>query len=133
MLQTIANIAFFLVALAMTALILMQRGQGATAGSCFGAGASATVFGARGSANFLSRATAVLATIFMLVSLGMAMYASRNAKPAAPAEDLGVMGQMEVPAEVPRTPMFEVPVVPAGEVPMGAEVVENVEPVTPVE
>jgi preprotein translocase subunit SecG len=99
MLLTIANIAFFLVAVAMIVLILLQRGQGAAAGSGFGAGASATVFGARGSANFLSRSTAVLAALFFVISLGMAMYASRNARPVAEAEDLGVMGRISVPAD----------------------------------
>jgi preprotein translocase subunit SecG len=114
MLLTIANIAFFLVAVAMIVLILLQRGQGAAAGSGFGAGASATVFGARGSANFLSRSTAVLAGLFFVISLGMAMYANRAARPTPTADDLGVMGSLAVPAEVPSAPaapvtQFEIP------------------------
>jgi preprotein translocase subunit SecG len=113
MLLTIANIAFFLVAVAMIVLILLQRGQGAAAGSGFGAGASATVFGARGSANFLSRSTAALAGLFFVISLGMAMYANRMARPAPAADDLGVMGSLAVPAEVPQAPapvtQFEIP------------------------
>ena len=105
MLLTLANIAFFLIALAMIVLILLQRGSGASAGSGFGAGASATVFGARGSANFLSRSTAVLAALFFLLALGMAMYASRSADVAPADDDLGIMGSTVVaPSEVPVVP-----------------------------
>ncbi len=101
MLLTLAQIAYVLIAVAMVVLILLQRGAGAAAGSGFGGGASATVFGARGSANFLSKSTAVLATLFFVISLGMAMYASRNANVAPAADDLGVMGRMAQPTEVP--------------------------------
>ena len=59
------------------ALVLLQRGKGAEAGTGFGAGASGTVFGARGSANFFSRATAVLATLFFATSLTLAYFATR--------------------------------------------------------
>jgi preprotein translocase subunit SecG len=59
------------------------------------------VFGARGSANFLSKSTAVLATVFFAISLGMAMYASRSANVAPAADDLGVMGRMAPASEVP--------------------------------
>jgi preprotein translocase subunit SecG len=122
MVLTIANIAFFLVAVAMIVLILLQRGQGAAAGSGFGAGASATVFGARGSANFLSRSTAVLAALFMVISLGMAMYATRQATSTAPVDDLGVMGRMAVPAEVPQMPVEQrAEEVPASEIPAAAD------------
>ena len=59
-----------LVALAIIGLVLLQHGKGADMGSGFGGGASGSLFGATGSANFLSRTTAVLATIFFLLSLG---------------------------------------------------------------
>jgi preprotein translocase subunit SecG len=65
-----------LVAIALIALILMQHGKGADAGAAFGSGASATVFGARGSANFLSRTTAVLAVVFFANSLTLAYLAA---------------------------------------------------------
>ena len=58
-----------IVAILLVGLILLQQGKGATAGASFGGGASETVFGARGSANFLSRTTAIFATIFLLNSL----------------------------------------------------------------
>lgn len=98
---TIANVVYVLVAVAMIVLILLQRGAGADAGSGFGGGASATVFGARGSANFLSKSTAVLAVLFFIISLGMAVYANRSATVAPAADDLGVMGSMPTSSEVP--------------------------------
>ena len=64
-----------LVALAIIGLVLLQHGKGADMGSGFGGGASASLFGATGSANFLSRTTAVLATLFFLLSLGLAYFA----------------------------------------------------------
>ena len=87
----IFSVFYILIAAAMIVLILMQRGAGADAGSGFGGGASATVFGARGSASFLTRATAALATLFFLLSLGMGIYLSRNGAPQSAQPDLGVM------------------------------------------
>lgn len=57
------------VAVLIIVFVLLQRGKGAETGAAFGSGASGTVFGARGSANFLSRVTAVLATLFFITSL----------------------------------------------------------------
>ena len=96
---TLANILYVLVSVAMIVMILLQRGAGAAAGSGFGSGASGTVFGARGAANFLSKSTAVLATLFFVISLGMAVYASRGGKSAA--DDLGGMGAVPVAAPAP--------------------------------
>ena len=61
-------------ALAMIGLILMQHGKGADMGAAFGSGASGSLFGASGSANFLSRATAVLATVFLASTLALAYF-----------------------------------------------------------
>ena len=66
------------IALAIIGLVLLQHGKGADMGSGFGGGASGSLFGATGSANFLSRATAVLATIFFLTSLGLAYLAAED-------------------------------------------------------
>lgn len=76
MLYTILVVVQVVVAIALVALILVQHGKGADAGAAFGSGASGTVFGARGSANFLSRATATLATLFFAVSLTLAYLVS---------------------------------------------------------
>ena len=72
--KEILVIVLLLDSLAMIALILLQQGKGADAGASFGAGASGseTLFGAKGSSNFLSRTTAILATIFFVVTLALA-------------------------------------------------------------
>lgn len=86
----VLNIFHVLIAIAMIAFILIQKGAGATAGAAFGSGASGTVFGSRGAGNFLSRTTWVLAAAFCLISLTMAVIASRMS--LAPETDLGVVG-----------------------------------------
>jgi len=69
-----------LIALGIIGLVLLQHGKGADMGSGFGGGASSSLFGATGSANFLSRATAVLATLFFATSLGLAYIATNKPK-----------------------------------------------------
>lgn len=64
-----------LVGVAIIALVLLQHGKGADMGAAFGSGASGSLFGASGSANFLSRTTAVLAAVFFLTSLGLSYLA----------------------------------------------------------
>ena len=73
----VLNIFHVLIAIALIVFVLIQRGQGATAGAAFGSGASGTVFGARGAGNFLSRSTWVLAALFCAISLAMAVMVSR--------------------------------------------------------
>jgi preprotein translocase subunit SecG len=68
-LQTATMIVHMFLCVGIVGLVLLQRGKGADAGAGFGAGASGTVFGARGSASFLSRTTAVLATLFFVTCL----------------------------------------------------------------
>jgi preprotein translocase subunit SecG len=84
-----------LVGLGVIGLVLMQHGKGADMGAAFGSGASGSLFGASGSANFLSRTTAVLATVFFLTSLGLSYLASN-----APRGGGSVMDQ-PVPATAP--------------------------------
>ena len=104
MILNLFNIVYVLVAIALTALILLQRGAGAQAGSGFGSGASGTVFGSRGATTFLSRSTAVLAALFFVLSLSMAWYLGR-AGVTRPADDLGVMSGVDVPkATTPVVP-----------------------------
>src|SRR5581483_8981044 len=71
-------VAHVIVALGIIGLVLLQHGKGADMGSGFGGGASSSLFGATGSANFLSRATAALATVFFLLSLALAYLASNR-------------------------------------------------------
>lgn len=67
--QSLALVIHVILAVSVVGLVLMQHGKGADAGAAFGSGASATVFGARGSASFLTRATTILATLFFITSL----------------------------------------------------------------
>jgi preprotein translocase subunit SecG len=104
-------IAHTLIALGIIALVLLQRGKGADAGAGFGAGASGTVFGARGSGSFFSRATAILATAFFISSLTLAYLSSqRSDAPESLLEGAPVIEEAveEVPADsVP--PISDVP------------------------
>jgi preprotein translocase subunit SecG len=115
MLLLILNVVYVLLAIGMIALILMQRGAGAQAGAGFGGGASATVFGSRGSSNFMSKSTKWLGIVFFVISLFMAWYATHNATTTAPAQqDLGIMAQVPAaPATKPGTTGNTVPGVPA--------------------
>jgi preprotein translocase subunit SecG len=90
----VLNIFHVLIAIALVAFVLIQKGQGATAGAAFGSGASGTVFGSRGAGNFLTRSTWVLATLFCAISLTMAVMVSRMS--AIPENDLGVVGSAQV-------------------------------------
>ncbi len=91
------NIFHVLIAIALVAFVLIQRGQGATAGAAFGSGASGTVFGSRGAGTFLTRTTWVLAALFCTISLTMAVIISRTV--SLPEDNLGVVGNSQ-PAPV---------------------------------
>jgi len=82
-LQSIIVFVHAVLALAIIGVVLMQKGKGADAGAGFGSGASGTVFGARGSATFLSKSTAVLATLFFVTSMSLAYMAAHRPKVAA--------------------------------------------------
>ncbi len=77
---TLILLVHVLAALGIVGLVLVQHGKGADMGAAFGSGASGSLFGASGSANFLSRATAVLAVVFFVTSLSLAYIASNKPK-----------------------------------------------------
>jgi preprotein translocase subunit SecG len=95
------------VALAIIGLVLLQHGKGADMGSGFGGGASASLFGATGSANFLSRTTAVLATIFFVLSLALAYFATN--RPKAQGGIMDAVKTEKPAAEVPPAPAAQKP------------------------
>jgi preprotein translocase subunit SecG len=97
---TVILVLHVVVALAVIGLVLLQHGKGADMGSGFGGGSSGSLFGASGSANFLSRATAVLATVFFLTSLGLAYLATHKPRSVG-----GVMDAVktEQPASAPAS------------------------------
>ncbi len=88
MLYTILLISEVFIAIALITLILLQHGKGADAGAAFGSGASGTVFGARGAGNFLSRTTAVLATLFFLNCLALTYIVSHQPREKGVVESL---------------------------------------------
>ena len=90
--QSVVLVGHTMVAVLIIVLVHLQRGKGADAGAAFGAGASGTVFGARGSSNFFSRATAVLATVFFASSLTLAYMSSQHSTdPESLLEDAPAM------------------------------------------
>jgi preprotein translocase subunit SecG len=90
----------YLCAFLIVGLVLLQRGKGADAGAGFGAGASGTVFGARGASTALSRATAILAAVFMVTSLSLAYTGTHKA-----ASSNSILDQLSQPAPgVPVAP-----------------------------
>ncbi len=112
-------------AFAIIALVLLQRGKGADAGAGFGAGASGTVFGARGAGTALSRATAILAAVFMINSLALAYMGEHQS--AAPksilesaAETTPARTQHNAPLAPAHAPAVPAPSAPAPTAPQGA-------------
>ena len=124
MLHSIVLGVHLIVAAMIVGLVLLQRGKGAEAGTGFGAGASGTVFGARGSANFLSRATGVLATVFFITSLALAYLSTQRTAPTslldAPAQTAPAP-QSTQPSGSPPPAKSDLPQLPndAGSAPAG--------------
>ena len=79
--NSILLVAQVLLSISLIVLILMQHGKGADAGAAFGSGASATVFGAKGSGNFMTRATTIIAILFFIVCLSLAYVSSNRSDP----------------------------------------------------
>lgn len=122
--ETALLVIHILVAIGIVGLVLIQHGKGADAGAAFGAGAaggaSGSVFGSQGSTNFLSRSTAMLATVFFLTSLSLA-YLAKNVEAE---KSLMERAQEETPVEqvqpatdtdAPVVPESDAPVVPAND------------------
>lgn len=78
---TLVQVLQIISAMSMIGLVLVQHGKGADMGASFGSGASGSLFGATGSANFLSRSTAVAATVFFLSTLGLAYVGNQRGAP----------------------------------------------------
>jgi preprotein translocase subunit SecG len=132
MLRIVLTVIQVFSAFAIIGLVLLQRGKGAEAGAGFGAGASGTVFGARGASTALSRATAIFAAVFMINSLLLAYTGTKQAQPASildqaadsvpktPAGAAKTPAPTTVPAPVPAptpSPAAPAPVAPEGTTP----------------
>ncbi|MEA1050299.1 preprotein translocase subunit SecG [Lamprobacter modestohalophilus] len=88
--QLILTVLHLVLAIGLIALVLLQHGKGADAGAAFGSGASSTVFGAQGSGSFLSRSTAIIATLFFVTSIALAYFAARVGEPGGLMEGIDV-------------------------------------------
>ena len=110
-----------LLGLGIIGLILMQQGKGADAGAAFGTGSAGSVFGAQGAASFLSRATAIMATLFFITSLGLAVINGHKgvafdlmSSPDVPQDTLGLP---EVGSTKSVDPTSAIPVIKTEEIP----------------
>ena len=110
--QTIMLVIHVLIAISLIGLVLIQHGKGADMGAAFGSGASSTVFGSRGAGSFLTRVTAILAALFFVTNLGLAILATQSNEVRIES----VVDRVETPAtpEVPAAPSAasDLPVVP---------------------
>lgn len=127
--QTILLVIQVISALGLIGLVLLQQGKGADAGASFGSGASQTVFGSTGSGNFLTRTTAILATIFFLSSLGLAYFAKYATQSGDVHFDVAPVSKVE-PAPVgdlPAAPAISADkaAAPASDLPSAPETVEK--------
>jgi len=118
---TLLIVVQVLSAIAIIVLVLLQHGKGADMGAAFGGGASGSLFGATGSANFLSRSTGAVATVFFLATLGLAYTGTAGRGAPTPGGGGGVMSTVpaqppskssEIPGAAPASPA-DVPTPPA--------------------
>ena len=109
-----------LLSLVIITLVMLQRGKGADAGAALGGGSSGSVFGARGASNFLSRSTAILATLFFITSLGLA-YLSSNQQSATVSSGSVLEGATEKPARAEPSDIPAAIDAPASDVPPASE------------
>ncbi len=105
--QTILTVAHVFLAIGVIGLILMQHGKGADAGAAFGGGSSGSVFGAQGAGNFLSRTTAILATLFFVTSIALGYFAMNTGPKADLMKDVVIEKAPIAPAvesDLPQVP-----------------------------
>ena len=119
LIQNIVLVLHVIIAVALVALVLLQQGKGADAGAAFGAGASGTVFGSKGSSSFLTRATGILATLFFITSLTLFVLATETKTVSSVVDLEQAKQQVETKSGVTAisTPESDVPVsdVPAAD------------------
>jgi preprotein translocase subunit SecG len=126
-LTTLLIVVQVIAAISIIVLVLIQHGKGADMGAAFGGGASGSLFGATGSANFLSRSTGAVATVFFLATLGLAYTGSAVKRPAT--ESGGVMGTVPQSPAAPSAPK-DIPT-PSSPAPQGAAPATAPAPVAP--
>jgi preprotein translocase subunit SecG len=114
--ETLVLVIHVLAALALVGLVLLQHGKGADVGAAFGSGASGSLFGASGSANFLSRTTAILAIVFFVTSLGLTYFSTRKTEHKGIMATPPAVPEKSLPAQIPPTaPAGQAAPAPAGQ------------------
>lgn len=108
-LESILLVVHLLVAIGVCGFVLLQHGKGADMGAAFGSGASGSLFGAGGSANFLSHTTAILAAVFFLTSLGLTWMGSMRSGGPKSVIQQGVMGNVAPAQKAADTPAAPAP------------------------
>lgn len=121
LIQNIVLVLHVIIAVALVALVLLQQGKGADAGAAFGAGASGTVFGSKGSSSFLTRTTGVLATLFFATSLTLFVLATES-KTAITS----VVDQEAAKQQVETKPGVSAISTPDSDVPVSDEAVSDI-------
>lgn len=102
-------VIFLIVAVALVALIMLQQGKGADMGASFGAGASATLFGSSGSGNFMTRTTAILATLFFIISLVLGNLNSNKTSKGSEWDNLTQPKTEQTQQTAPTQPTSDIP------------------------
>ncbi|AYN28735.1 MULTISPECIES: preprotein translocase subunit SecG [Buttiauxella] len=102
-------VVFLIVALGLVGLIMLQQGKGADMGASFGAGASATLFGSNGSGNFMTRMTAVLATLFFIISLVLGNLNTNKTDKGSVWDNLTQPTKTESQPAAPTKPSSDIP------------------------
>jgi preprotein translocase subunit SecG len=116
-----------LTAIGMIGLILIQHGKGADMGAAFGSGASGSLFGATGSANFLSRTTAVLATVFFICTLALAYFGNLR----TPQTGTSVLERAQSAPAAPAAPASGAALIPGTSAPAPASTASAAAPAAP--
>lgn len=101
--DTLVLVIHVIAGLVIVGLVLLQHGKGADVGAAFGSGSAGSVFGSAGSANFLSRATAVAATVFFLTSLGLTFISTRKTEHKGVMAPPAATQEKSLPAQIPST------------------------------
>ena len=138
LMQNIILVIHVIIAVSLVALVLLQQGKGAEAGAAFGAGASGTVFGSKGSSSFLTRTTGVLAALFFTTSLTLFVLATDTKTVSSVVDQVEATQPAKksadgsVPTASSDVPVADVPVadVPAADVPVADTPKTNSKPLT---
>ncbi|MBV8042272.1 preprotein translocase subunit SecG [Pluralibacter sp.] len=102
-------VVFLIVAIGLVGLIMLQQGKGADMGASFGAGASATLFGSSGSGNFMTRMTAILATLFFIISLALGNINTNKTNKGSEWENLTAPKSEQTQPVAPAQPSSDIP------------------------